>query len=156
LTGTRDDAVLLKAIELFRQRYYTVGFMENTLYNGISGLLAHLKDAGHHLFIATLKRGTLARKVGEYFGIAKYFTGIFGCDLDIPKADVLENILEMAGVRKDAVFMVGDRKTDITAGTTAGIRTIGVSWGFGSRAELTAAEAVVDSPGELLRYFQNA
>jgi len=156
LTGTRDDAVLLKAIDLFRQRYYSVGFMENTLYDGISDLLARLKDAGHHLFIATLKRGALARKVGEYFGIAEYFTGIFGCDLDIPKADVLEDILGLAGDHKSAAFMVGDRETDMTAGIAAGIRTVGVSWGFGSRAELTSAETIVDSPGELLRYLQDA
>ena len=156
LMGTHDDAVLLKAITLFRQRYYSVGFMENTLYDGINGLLARLKGAGHHLYIATLKRGALARKVGEYFGIAEHFTGILGCDLDIPKADVVADILEMAGVQKDAAFMVGDRETDMAAGAAAGIRTVGVSWGFGSRAELSAAETVVDNPGDLLRYFQNA
>ena len=156
LMDTHDDAVLLKAINLFRQRYYSVGFMENSLYDGINTLLSHLKDAGHNLFVATLKRGALARRVGEYFGIAEYFNGIFGCDLDIPKVDVLENILGITGVQKKAAFMVGDRETDMTAGTNVGIRTVGVSWGFGSRSELSSAEVVVDSPTDLLRYFRNA
>jgi len=77
-------------------------------------------------------------------------------DLDIPKVDVLENILGITGVQKKAAFMVGDRETDMTAGTNVGIRTVGVSWGFGSRSELSSAEVVVDSPTDLLRYFRNA
>lgn len=37
--------------------------------------------------------------------------------------------------------MVGDRKFDISAGKSAGFRTIGVTWGFGDRQELETSGA---------------
>jgi phosphoglycolate phosphatase len=37
--------------------------------------------------------------------------------------------------------MVGDRALDITAGAHHGLRTVGVTWGYGSLEELTKAGA---------------
>ena len=51
----------------------------------------------------------------------------------------------------DSIFMIGDRHHDIEAGRSAGVRTVGVTWGFGSRDELgdAGAEFVVDVPNEI-------
>jgi phosphoglycolate phosphatase len=48
--------------------------------------------------------------------------------------------------------MIGDRAHDIEGARTNGVRSIGVTWGYGSRAELEAAGAdvVVDDVSELL------
>jgi phosphoglycolate phosphatase len=47
--------------------------------------------------------------------------------------------------------MIGDRRFDVLGGRANGMRTIGVTWGFGSRQELEAAGAdwIVDVPSEL-------
>ena len=37
--------------------------------------------------------------------------------------------------------MIGDREFDVIAAARNGIRTVGVTWGYGSRAELEAAGA---------------
>jgi phosphoglycolate phosphatase-like HAD superfamily hydrolase len=51
--------------------------------------------------------------------------------------------------------MVGDRHHDVAAGRACGTFTVGVTWGAGDRAELTAAGAdrVVDTPGQLAALF---
>jgi phosphoglycolate phosphatase len=48
--------------------------------------------------------------------------------------------------------MVGDRHSDIAGGRACGVRTIGVAWGYGSRAELTTADpdALIEHPSDLL------
>lgn len=46
-------------------------------------------------------------------------------------------------------FMVGDRAADIEAGRANGLRTIGCTYGFGTRAELAAADRLIASPAEL-------
>ena len=48
--------------------------------------------------------------------------------------------------------MVGDRRSDIVAGQAVGTRTVGVLWGYGSRAELEAAGAdvLLEHPRQLL------
>ena len=47
-----------------------------------------------------------------------------------------------------ASVMVGDTALDIEAGRANGVRTIGCTWGYGSRDELVQAGAdeLVDSP----------
>ena len=53
--------------------------------------------------------------------------------------------------RKLSAVMVGDRKHDISGAQDAGIDSVGITWGYGSRAELEDAGAtwIVDTPGEL-------
>lgn len=47
--------------------------------------------------------------------------------------------------------MVGDRAGDIVAARANGVRSIGVLWGYGSRAELldAGADGLCGAPGEL-------
>jgi phosphoglycolate phosphatase len=47
--------------------------------------------------------------------------------------------------------MVGDRARDIESGKDHGVRTIGVTYGFGSEAEIAAAkpDEICHSPGEI-------
>lgn len=54
---------------------------------------------------------------------------------------------------RSTIVMIGDRKYDIEAAEFNGIRSIGVTWGFGSRQELEDAGAhyVVDNPNEVSR-----
>ena len=52
-----------------------------------------------------------------------------------------------------AAIMIGDREHDVTAAARNGIRTVGVTWGYGSIDELTAAgaAALCASPPDLAR-----
>ncbi len=156
LLCTGDEDTLTKAIHLFRQRYFDVGYRENRLYDGIPSLLSTLKGDGNPLYIATTKREDIARKVAGHFGIAGYFNGIFGCDLDTPKAEILWTIMKLNSAKKSPAFMIGDRGSDMAAGAEAGLRLIGVRWGFGAPSELLPAEVVVNTPTELLNYLRHS
>ena len=48
--------------------------------------------------------------------------------------------------------MIGDREFDVTAAARNGIRTVGVTWGYGSVAELTGAgaSALCHAPASLV------
>jgi phosphoglycolate phosphatase len=45
------------------------------------------------------------------------------------------------GMAPDASLMIGDAIHDIAMGRAAGVRTLGVSWGFGAAHELEEAGA---------------
>lgn len=55
---------------------------------------------------------------------------------------------------KDCVY-VGDTDTDMQTGVSAGMYTVGVTWGFRDREELidNKADDVIDNPMDLLKYF---
>lgn len=58
------------------------------------------------------------------------------------KAEVIEYVLGSCGVKdKGRVLMVGDREHDIRGAREAGVRSVGILYGYGSRQELEAAGA---------------
>ena len=51
---------------------------------------------------------------------------------------IIEEIAQKAKCRKEAIVYIGDSSVDMQTGVNAGVTTVGVSWGFGPRAELEA------------------
>ena len=84
------------------------------------------------------------------------FEKVYGSELDGQRADKGELIAHLVATEKlkpSAVVMVGDREHDVIGARKSGIRCIGVTYGYGTEAELTSAGAVrlVTSPTELLQ-----
>lgn len=145
-----------EAVRLYRERYNEGGGKyENRVYDGIEDCLKALKAAGARLFVGTSKPEPLAQEILERFGLAPYFDYIAGATWDKRrqnKDDVLRYLLEMIGADSGAI-MVGDTHYDVTGAHARGIPCIGVTWGYGTRNELSEADAVVDSPEELSAYL---
>lgn len=144
---------LEEAVAVYRKRYFTLGKFENTPYPGVQTLLAQLKAAGYRLFVATSKPEALSVEILEHFGLAKYFERICGSVMDGTrdnKADVLAYLLEQNGPLAQPI-MIGDTVFDVVGAKALGIPCVGVTWGYGSAAELLAAGAVAlaDSPAAL-------
>lgn len=60
-----------------------------------------------------------------------------------PHPSMLLSALEEAGVEADRAAMVGDTEFDVAMGRAAGMRTVGVTWGYHPTARLEAAGADV-------------
>ena len=62
------------------------------------------------------------------------------------------DILRRTGLSAGEAVHVGDSAIDVQAARAAGIRSVGVTWGFRSREELVGAEAdaIIDRPDRLL------
>jgi phosphoglycolate phosphatase len=154
------DAETDVAIAKYRERYHDVGLFENDVYGGIPELLTALNATDLTLAVATSKPTYSATRILEHFGLAGHFAFIGGSDLAgvrHDKAAVIAHTLEelgTLGIARSAaeVVMIGDREHDVHGARVHGIDTIGVLWGYGSRAELTGAGAVdlVDQPTDLL------
>ncbi|MGK7911288.1 MAG: HAD-IA family hydrolase [Synechococcus sp.] len=149
LLDTSDTATIQQAIGHYRDRYNSIGYQENVLFDGIRDVLEALVADNYRLYIATGKGPAIARAVVEYFELQQYFIDILGCGLQRQKHELLEEIL--ATERDLRLVMVGDRSHDALAGQAVGARTIGVLWGFGSAQELqqSGAEVLLDAPCQL-------
>ena len=71
----------------------------------------------------------------------------------VRKEDVIAYALETLGTEPDAAVMVGDRLHDIEGAHACGLPALGVTYGYGSRNELTAAgaDALADTPSDAVR-----
>ena len=149
LTGIKEEDFLLKAITIFRERYFSIGYKENELYEGIRDVLKLLVEQGNTLCIATTKRTDIAKNVLKYFKIDDYFTQIKGSDLYPQKTDLLRDMARDSNLNHHPMIMIGDRDSDFNAASEAGIPSLAVSWGYGSDEELKLATAVVEKPEDL-------
>ncbi|MEL6869549.1 MAG: HAD hydrolase-like protein [Pseudomonadota bacterium] len=143
-----------QAVHLYRQRFAQIGWQENVLYAGIPEVLRSLNAAGHTLYVATSKPLVFAQQIIEHFGIADSFARVFGSELDGTRSDkgaLLRYALAQTGAQ-GRVSMIGDRKFDIDGARQNAMRSIGVTYGYGGRAELVAAgaDAIVNAPDEVL------
>lgn len=144
LLGDPDESVLVEALTRYRERFSAVGMYENEVYPGIPELLQALGDAGDILRVVTSKPSVFADRILAHFDLSQHFTGVHGSELSGVRSDKAELIADvLASERisaKDAV-MIGDRSHDVVGARANGVRPLGVLWGYGTRAELTAAGA---------------
>lgn len=146
-----NEQQIVMAIAKYRERFAQQGIYENEIYPGISEMLAELKRKGKILAVASSKPTPFVERILDYFDIRKYFDFVIGSNMDgtcSRKEEVIEETLrqmvpvEMTpAAKKDAVVMVGDRKFDIEGANVHGITSVGVSFGYGSEAELEQAGA---------------
>lgn len=146
------------AVEIFRERYATIGLFENSVFPGVAELLAALQKKGKRLAVATSKKEDLAVRILEHFGIAGYFEVIGGDRRELArdtKAKVMEYVLSAMHAKKEDVIMIGDRKFDIVGAHALGIPCIAVEYGYGDREEFMAhgADYIVATPKDVERLF---
>ncbi len=123
--------------------YYNEHICDKTRpYPGIYEMLDSLSEKGIAFAIASNKyqEGTemlIERLFGRY-----EFVSILGQRDGKPiKPDpeiVHEAMKALGGISKDEVVYCGDSDVDMQTGINAGVRTIGVTWGFRTREELAS------------------
>ena len=114
------------------------------LYAGIAGLLGDLRDAGWLLGVATGKSDRGLALALDHHGLAAHFVTLQTADRHPSKphpAMLLAALAEAGALAEDAVI-IGDTVFDIAMGGNAGVRAIGVDWGYHDAAELIDAGAV--------------
>ncbi len=134
-----NDAMADKAMHYYREYYSATGIFENILYPGIIEMLESLKSDKYKLYVATSKPTVYAIEVLKHFNLDTYFNAIIGSHLDntrTDKTEIISHILSSFGLNASHSVMIGDRKHDIIGAKNNSMKTIGVTYGFGSLEEL--------------------
>jgi len=150
---------LNEAVNLYRERYNVKGYLENSVYLGIPGQLAMLLEMGYVLSLATSKPTVSASAIIEYFNLKQYFLYEFGSNLDGSLSDksiLLKHALAVTGFEPNNALMIGDRQYDIIGAKSNLIKSVGVSYGYGSANELreAGADLLIEKPAELAKAVQ--
>jgi len=151
--GRTPDEIAV-ALTAFRAHMADGGLVDSTLYPGVDRLVADLDESGRPLAVATHKIQRDAEAVVEHYELRHRFRGVHGRidgEAGHSKAPVIERAMASLGLPADRVVMVGDRINDIASARELGVRSIGVAYGYGGRAELAEAGAdrIVETVDEL-------
>jgi len=84
------------------------------------------------------------------------FNGIFqeilGSDFNFSKKEKILYAIKKYSTAPDDIYYIGDTAGDIKEGKQAGVKTVGVTWGWHSKEKMAASKPdyLFDSPQELL------
>ena len=141
---TQEQA--LEALQVYRQRFASVGLFENEVLEGVPEMLCALKQKGRFLAVASSKPEAYVIRILEHFDLLQYFDEVVGASMDekrSAKKDVIEEALHRMGKAPGDrnVLMIGDRMHDIEGAWLCGLDSLGVYTGFAADGELEAAGA---------------
>jgi len=141
-----DGAVHLALAEAYKtafQRLRGEGLVEEPLYDGIAELLDALEAEGWLLGVATGKSDRGLRLCLERHGLSGRFVTLQTADRhpSKPHPAMIEAALAETGADPELSMMIGDTSYDMAMATAAGVRAVGVAWGYHEAEELRAAGA---------------
>lgn len=129
----------------YRDRYEEIGVYESQIYNGMVELVKKLKKNSVKVGVASSKPTYFINKILNHMSLTDLFDTVVGTQLDNHNADktvLINTALEnLQIVDKKSCIMVGDRMYDVNGAKGAGILSVGVLYGYGSKAELEEAGA---------------
>ena len=152
----RENDVLIEECRKHYAACYDQCYNDSTFaYDGLTEALKTLKSRGIRIAVATNKAHSHALEVMSKCYPDVEFDFIRGNTEDIPaKPDPTIALLaakETGAAPGECVF-VGDSDVDILTGKNAGMRTIGVAWGYRDQALLISvgADTIAHNASELL------
>ena len=156
-----DYAEMPKLVAAYRQAFVSLRAepdFEERLYEGALETLTEMTQSGWLLAIATGKSRNGLRALFESHPLENYFDTIWCADDGPGKPDpfMCQQAMSALGVVPENTFMIGDAIHDIRMGNSAGVRSLGVSWGFGAADELrdAGAHSVYESFDDLQRFLK--
>ena len=148
---------LLVYMKKFGEIYAKTWNVRSVPYKGIPEMITSLSAAGLKLAVLSNKPHEFTTICVEAFFPEHPFVFVFGQREGVAKKPDPAGAIELAekmGLGVDDILYVGDTATDMQTGNSAGMRTIGVEWGFRDRVELQKNNAwkIVSTPAEVVSY----
>lgn len=147
-----------ECIRFYRERFQVTGYQECLLYPYVKEILAHLKDRGYAVGLASSKPEEFCISILEMLKIADHFDVIAGASMDGKigeKAQVLNEAMKRFHIQPEEAVLIGDTRFDAAGAAEVHMPCIGVSYGFGTKEELleNGCAAVFDSLEEVEKYL---
>ena len=152
--GSKDPALVEKALQSYYRNYRDEGGNMVELYPGVKEALELLKDK--ILIILSNKRDEFILHISERLGIKRHFKEIHGGDTAPclkPDPCVVLGMLKKYKVQPERAMFVGDMTIDVQTGKNAGVITCAVTYGFDPKEKLASEnpDLMVDSLLELAK-----
>jgi phosphoglycolate phosphatase len=150
----RADDYVDRCVADYMRHYDRCWHDQTRAYAGMSGALAALKRRGMRLAVLSNKPHRFTVLCCDHFFAPGTFEVVFGQREGVPrKPDPAAGfeIAALLGLAPERCAYAGDSGLDMQFGKAAGMRRVGVLWGFRDEAELleNGAELLVKSPSDL-------
>ena len=156
----------LKLAERFTEEYFMLSkneymqeknLEEDTLFFGAKKCINQFFENRYKLGIATNKSRAGLDTLLNFHDIYKYFSITMSAnDCSVkPSPDMVNQSLDKLNINRDDCILIGDTSTDANCAKNAGIKFIGVKWGYNSEDVLkrNGAIKIIDNFENLFDYI---
>lgn len=145
-----------EAIRIYKHIFQEYCTYLVTPYEGICPTLSDLKKRGLRLAVLSNKPHMQTEKVVKEILGRDIFTIVCGQKEGVPRKPDPTAALQIAKelqLRAEDCIYIGDSDVDMLTGKAAGMKTVGVTWGFQSREVLRkfGADELLEQPQDLLK-----
>ena len=155
-----DEALVSRVLADYNRAYATVYHHTDKPYDGIPALVRSLKEEmGLLIGVLSNKQDAFVRNLSAQLLPAGFFDaaqGVIEGKPTKPNRFLSERVAAALGVDLSECVMVGDSDVDIRTAREAGMRHVGVSWGYRDEAFLreNGATLIAHDPTELLQILK--
>lgn len=148
-----------KVLKVFKEDYTKNMYKNTKPYDNIKNLLLNLKENRIKTAVVSNKFDLAVKELCK-----KYFDGLIDVSVGQsdnifpkPSPDGIIKAMRILNAKPDNCIYAGDSDIDVCAAHNAGLKCIGVTWGYRSLAILKSAGAdyIVNEPLEILGLIKN-
>ncbi len=133
----KDEELIKKAVEIFREYYFSNPAVYTKAFENITQILENLKKRNKKLAVITNKYRDISVEILKKLNLIDFFDEVIGGDTFENKKPHPQPIIETLKILKSQrAVMIGDSEADINAGKSAGVTTALVLYGFGNPEKL--------------------
>jgi phosphoglycolate phosphatase len=136
-TGSKDPALLKKAMDIYEDIYVNEGFKKVALYPHVKEFLEYFRNKTK--IILSNKKDYFIKRILDIHKLTGYFAEVHGGDTAPclkPDPCAVNGIIAKYKAPKDRVLFIGDMTVDIETGKNANVRTCAVTYGFHDKDKL--------------------
>lgn len=143
------------AVKMFKDNYAKHLTDKTRAYCGVAKMLSSILQPK---VLLSNKDEKFSKKILKTLELSKFFIEIYGGDSfkeKKPNPLPIFEIMKKFSLKKEEVIIVGDGTNDILVGKNAGIKTIGVSYGYSSLEHIKnlAPDFIVKDTNEIIKIF---
>lgn len=152
-----SEEIIVRCMQVFQQLYSENWARTSSVYPGIASLLALLQKNNVQTAVLSNKPDAFVQKCVRRFFPDHPFVDVQGQRDNVlpkPHPDAALAMVASHSCTANRCIFVGDSAVDIHTGRSAGMHTVGVSWGFREENELkkAGADIIIKKPHELIDY----
>ncbi len=148
LLPDEEEPLVTAVTQSYRDGFFEMrqqGVVHEPLYDGLLDLIDRLESDGWMLGVATGKSDRGLNHVLEIHDLTNRFVTLQTADRhpSKPHPAMVQLAISEAGAAVETTAMIGDTTFDMEMGVNAGVRAIGVDWGYHDSHELLSAGAQI-------------
>jgi phosphoglycolate phosphatase len=156
-----NEELVRVGLKFFLSYYREHKLDHTTVYEGVKESLAAIQQTSNgsrrKMAVLSNKPVVPSRAIVEALGLGPFFAQVYGGNsfaTKKPDPEGARALLEENSVQPEQAAFVGDSHIDVETGKNAGLRTVGVSYGFAPHTlEDSQPDVLLDSPRELAQLF---